>query len=234
MTFILAYLKSRKRKARIGLAFSDYLNISFRDPKECILDSILVIIFLSDLFYIYNDLDYASYVDDTISYICRQNHVEAIEFSELTINNIFFWFKYNGIVANSGKSNFLVSLYEKISLKILGSTFESSPREKLLAIAIDSELTFHKHIISLYSKANQKLSILAKIAKYLTIDKRKILLISFITAQINYCLLIWICHSRTLNNKINRIQERALRIDYNNKFHRTSREAESLLYNSRK
>ena len=109
----------------------------------------------------------------------------------------------------------MVSPYEKISLKILGSTVESSLCEELLGITIDSEFTFHKHIISLCSKANQKLSTLARIAKYLTIDKRKILLNSFNTAQFNYCLLIWMCHSRTLENRINRIQERALRIVYN-------------------
>ena len=116
---------------------------------------------------------------------------------------------------NSGKSHFLVSPYQKISLKILDSTVESSPCEELLGITIDSELTFHKHIISLCSKANQKLSALARKAKYLTIDKRETLLNSFITAQFNYCSLIWMCHSRTLSNKINRIQERALRIVYN-------------------
>ena len=109
----------------------------------------------------------------------------------------------------------MVSPYEKISLKILGSTIESSPSEELLGITIDSELTFHKHITSLCSKTKQKLGAFARIAKYLTIDKQKILLYSFITAQSNYCPLICMCHSRNLNNKINRIQERALRIVYN-------------------
>ena len=113
------------------------------------------------------------------------------------------------------KSHILVSLYKKISLKILGSTVGSIPSEELLGITIDSELTFHKHIISLCSKANQKRSALARIAKFLTIDKRIILLSSFITAQFDYCHLIWMCHSRTLNNKINRIQQRALRKVYN-------------------
>ena len=125
----------------------------------------------------------------------------------------------------------MVSPYEKISLKLLGSTIEPSPSEELLGITTDSELTFYKHITLLCSKPNQKLSALARIAKYLTIDKRKILLNSFITAQFNYCPLIWMCHSRALNNKINRIQERALRIVYNDylsQFQRTSR-AESLL-----
>ena len=38
---------------------------------------------------------------------------------------------------------------------------------------------------------------------------------SFITSQSGYCPLIWMFHSRTLNNKINSIHERALRITYN-------------------
>ena len=109
----------------------------------------------------------------------------------------------------------MISPYEKISLKTLGSTVESSPCEELFGITIDSELTFQKHIISLCSRANQQLSALARTAKYLSIDKRNILLNSFNTAQFNYCPLIWMCHSRTLNNKINRIQEQALRIVYN-------------------
>ena len=125
LMFISANLKSRKQRTRIGSVFSDYLNILFGVPQGSILGPILFIIFLSDLFYIYNDLDYANYADDTTPYVCRQNYAEAIEFLEPTINNIFAWFKKNGLVANSGKSHFLVSPYEKISLKILGSTIES-------------------------------------------------------------------------------------------------------------
>ena len=39
---------------------------------------------------------------------------------------------------------------------------------------------------------------------------------AFITSQFSYCPLIWMCHNRSLNTKINRIHERALRIVYNN------------------
>lgn len=53
------------------------------------------------------------YADDTTPYVCTQNYTEAIEL-----------FKNNGLVVNSGKSNFLVSPYKKISLKILGSLFQ--------------------------------------------------------------------------------------------------------------
>ena len=43
---------------------------------------------------------------------------------------------------------------------------------------------------------------------------RKTLMKSFIDSQFNYCPLIWIQHTRSLNNKINKLQEGSLRIVY--------------------
>ena len=109
--------------------------------------------------------------------------------------------KHNGLVANSDKSYFFISSYERISLKILDFTFESSPFEELLNITSNSRLTVHKHIISSRSrrfKANQKLSALTRIAKYLNIDKRKIRLNSFVTAQFNYCPFMSMYHKKLL------------------------------------
>ena len=63
-------------------------------------------------------------------------------------------------------------------------------------------------------KGNQKLHALARISKYLSKDKLKIILKTFIISQFNYCPLTWMFHDRTLNNKINRLHERALRLPY--------------------
>ena len=59
----------------------------------------------------------------------------------------------------------------------------------------------------------------------MSLDKRKMLLRAFIESQFSYCPLIWMFHSRTLNNKINRLHEKALRIvygDYKYKFDKLS------------
>ena len=40
---------------------------------------------------------------------------------------------------------------------------------------------------------------------------------AFFDSQFNYCSLIWMFHSRNLNNKINRLHERCLRVIYNDK-----------------
>ena len=49
------------------------------------------------------------------------------------------------------------------------------------------------------------------------LPKRCILMNAFFKAQFNYCPIIWMFHSRCLNNKINRLHERCLRMIYNDK-----------------
>ena len=43
------------------------------------------------------------------------------------------------------------------------------------------------------------------------------LLTTFITSQFSYCPLVWMFHSRTMNNRINTLHEKALRLVYTNK-----------------
>ena len=71
-----------------------------------------------------------------------------------------------------------------------------------------------EHILSLCKKVNRKLHALSRVSKYMTLNKCRILMRSFIISQFNYRLLIWMIENRGLNDKINRIHERALRIVY--------------------
>ena len=48
----------------------------------------------------------------------------------------------------------------------------------------------------------------------MNINQRKRIMRAFISSQFGYCPLVWFFCSRKINNRINRIQERALRIVY--------------------
>ena len=87
-------------------------------------------------------------------------------------------------------------------------------KQELLGITIDSNLSFEEHLNNICKKASQKLNALARISSYMDIQKRRAIMKSFITTQFSYCTLVWMFHSRKLNNKINTIHERALRIAY--------------------
>ena len=70
-------------------------------------------------------------------------------------------------------------------------------------------------------KVSKKINPLSRISSFISLEKCRTLMKAFIESQFNYCPLIWMLHSRALNNKINRIHERALRTvysDYNSSF----------------
>ena len=81
----------------------------------------------------------------------------------------------------------------------------------LLGVIIDCELKFEEHIMKLCRKINWKLRALSRITNFMTLEKRRLLMKAFIFAQFSYSL-VWMCHSRKLNNKINRLHERTPRI----------------------
>ena len=47
--------------------------------------------------------------------------------------------------------------------------------------------------------------------------KRRVLMKVLITSQFSYCPLVWMFHSRTMNNRINTIHEKGLRLVFTNK-----------------
>ena len=79
---------------------------------------------------------------------------------------------------------------------------------------MDSKLKFGEHINKICNIVNKNLNALHRIGSHMSLDKQKMLLRAFIESQFSYCPLIWMFHSRTLNNKINRLHEKALRIVY--------------------
>ena len=51
-------------------------------------------------------------------------------------------------------------------------------------------------------KVRRKLQALARGVPYMDLSKRKYLVGAFLNSQFSYCTLVWMCHSRALNNKV--------------------------------
>ena len=83
-----------------------------------------------------------------------------------------------------------------------------------MGVTIDSNLSFSEHVTYLCATANRKLHALSRVSKYASLSKRRVPMKSFIISLFSYCPLIWMTHSRGLNNKTNHIHERALRTVY--------------------
>ena len=90
-----------------------------------------------------------------------------------------------------------------------------SAKQELLGIEIGRNLNFDDHVISLCKKAGRKLTVLARLSKFISFKQKRILMKTSVESQFGYCPLIWMFHSRQVNSKINHLQERSLRIAYN-------------------
>ena len=141
------------------------------------------------------------------------------------------WFRNNYLMLNNDKCNLLITNYdEEISLKLGNEIITGKKWIKLLGIKVDNKLDFSEHVSSICRKANLKLHALARVSKFMNKEKLGIQARAFIESQFGYCLLIWMFHNRILNNKINRLHERILRLVYND--HDSSFEELLLIDNS--
>ena len=116
--------------------------------------------------------------------------------------------------ANSDKCHVLLSTRDRKDIMVCDSIISNSACEKLLGVHFDCDLSFTSHINHICKVANQKLHALSRVSNYMSFSQRKLLLNAFFLSQFNYCPLVWMCHNRELNNKINRLHERVLRMIY--------------------
>ena len=209
-----SFLSNRQQRTKINNAFSRYSEIIYGVPQGSILGPLLFNIYICGIFFDIIECDITHYADDNTPYNFNLDNV--ISNLEKSTNFLLNWFRENHMKANADKCHLLVSSDESCTAKIEDFSIKNSTKEKLLGVKFDSNLSFESHITSLCKKASQKLHALARISHYMDLNKRMNLMKAFITSQFSYCPLIWMFHSRNLNNKINRIHERALRLVYQN------------------
>ena len=120
------------------------------------------------------------------------------------------WFSRNYMRENPDKYH-LLSNCQPCSLKSGNQIINNDKCEKLLCIKIDHALTLDTHVETLCNKASQKINDLSSLTFSLNFEQRRLIMNSFIMCYFSCCPVVWMFHSRKLNNPINKIHERALR-----------------------
>ena len=179
-----------------------------------------------------HDIPVANYVDDNTPHCTGLKILDVLIKLENVAETLLQWFKDNRVKANPDKYHLLINnTKESFQIKIGNETVSNSKYEKLLGVKIDHELNFSEHVSSLCKKTSQKLNALSRIASCMAFDQRRLILNSFITSHFSNCPIVWMFHSRNLNERINHICERALRIvykDFNSSFQELLAEDNSL------
>ena len=175
-------------------------------------------IFINDIFFFVKETKITNYADDNTPYRCDYVITSTINNLENETNILMKWFTDNYMKVNTDKCHLIVTKSDaNITINLGEEIITNTSEEKLLGILIDNNLKFDKHPNNLCTKANQKLHALSRISEYMSTSKLRLVMKAFINSQFGYCPLVWMFHSREINNRINSIHERALRIVYKSK-----------------
>ena len=174
-------------------------------------------IFLNDLFLFISKSHISNYADDNTLYALGDNLEDVKGNLLLDFQIVSDWFYENYMVLNAEKCHFMClgKNTEEETFIFNGIVMRNSKEEKILGVIIDNKLSFKSHINDLCKKASKKLAALSCLSRFLNNSEKKLVFNSVLKSQFNYCPLVWMFCSRTSNNMINMIHERALRVVQN-------------------
>ena len=176
LKFISAYLNFRKQKTRVGSTFSDYLNILFSVPQVSIAGPLFFNAYTCDMFFQIDTSELCSYADDNTLFASGQNHEKLINSLQSTLNGMLKWYQEYYFRANADKCHLFLIPFSNKEMAIAHYNIASSNSEELLGVVIDSEVNFVKHIENLCRKTNQKLHALARVANFMNLEKRRLVM----------------------------------------------------------
>ena len=131
------HLSKRQQKTKINQSYSTWKDILFGVLQGSILGPISFNIFVSDLFLVVKDVNFASYVDDNIIYQSGKTVDDVINDLKWLPEKPFKNFSGNQLKGNTDKCHLIISTENALELHISNSLIKTSSCEKLLGAKID-------------------------------------------------------------------------------------------------
>ena len=216
LCLIYSYLSDRWQRTKINNTFNSWVEIMLGVTQGSILGPLLFNIYLNDLCFLDIKSDLCNFADDNTLYASDVSLNVLVEKLETSAKSVIEWFENNYMKLNESKCKILVcGNKEEVIIASVGiSKIIEFHKIALLGTHIDRKLKFDDHVNNKYKAAGKKLNALIRMCSILPFHKRRLLMKAFIESQFAYSPLVSIFNSRILNNKINLLHYRALKVVY--------------------
>ena len=187
MRLIKSYLTNRWQRANANTSFSSWSALLLGVLQGSVLGLLFFKIYFNDLFYLTECTNVCNYTNDTTFHACDSDLKDLITRLEHDSLLAIEWFQANYMKLNAEKCHLLISehKHELLWANISRSKLWESEKQKLLGIVIDQNLCFDEYM-SRCKKAGRKLSVLVRICKVMTNERKRMLM----KALLNLSLVI--------------------------------------------
>ena len=166
--------------------------------------------------------DPCNFVDDKTLYKCCKPINEAKQKIESECTRIIRWFVDNFMNMNAEKCHAIVlskdSNENSFSVSVDNSQIIPKEEVSLFGVTLDNNgnnLNFNSHISKIRKETSKRINALLRIAKYPNESQKNLILNSFFYSHFNNCSLVRMFSSKEANNKIEKLNKRALQIIHN-------------------
>ena len=105
-----------------------------------------------------------------------------------------------------------------LDFKCENSSIPVTKKFEMLGITIDNKLKFDNHVAKLCREVSQQIAVLKRMKKMLPFETRRELYLAFILPHFNYCSETWNFCSKSAADKLERLNERAIRFVFRDKY----------------
>ncbi len=211
-----SYLTNRKQMVKVNGYFSSWGPLSQGVPQGSILGPLLFNLFINDIFLFIQEGSLCNFADDNTISISAENADDLYRLVQLNTNKCIDWFNSNHMTANPSKFQSMIVGKNDNQIKEfqINNNFKINVSNEvtLLGIQIDQQLKFDSHIDNICKKAAMQLNAIKRLARFMGNKERQVIVNSFILCHFNYCPLIWLFCSNSSQKKIEKVNERALRL----------------------
>ena len=214
-----AYLTDRTQKTCVNGTVSTSLQTTCGVPQGSVLGPLLFLIYINDLENALDDCHVKLYADDTVLY---QPGITAQDSSlklQTSLNKFCSWAKINELTINVKKTKLMVfgsrskvKRAKNVQVYMQGAALQHVPTVKYLGLVLDPTLNFNSHLDSVIRTVTHKMSLLAKLKRYLNNGVATQIYKSMLLPYMDYADVIFHNTNVTYLDKLQRLQNRCLRI----------------------